>query len=66
MITFILSTILSINVAAQAPKTAPKAPVTECETYAANLDGVRVTICNGSVVSRCDAAGNCLFSAETY
>jgi hypothetical protein len=66
MITFILSTILSINVAAQAPKVVVKAPAAQCETYAPNLEGVSVTVCSGEVVKRCDAAGNCLFSAETY
>ena len=58
-----VTSIVPSNVASVVPAKAVKA---QCETYAPNLDGISITVCGGSVVSRCDSAGNCLFSAETY
>lgn len=59
MLNLIASIVFSLNINA-----APVAP--KCETYAPNVAGVSVTVCGGEVTKRCDQAGNCLFSAETY
>lgn len=62
MLSIIFAALVSFApVNASAVKAAPK-----CETYAPNLSGISVTVCDGEVVSRCDASGNCLFSASTY
>ena len=42
------------------------AQISNCETYAPTLAGISVTVCSGEVVSKCDASGNCLGSAEQY
>lgn len=52
MISLIVSLFLNVasaNVAAQLDA--------QCETFAPNLDGISVTICAGSVVSRQDSLG---------
>ena len=50
MISFLLSTVLSFSLQVSAPSA--------CETYAPRLDGISVTVCNGSVVRYTDASGN--------
>jgi hypothetical protein len=52
MLTFLFS--LALNLAnISAPVAAPA-----CETYAARLDGIKVTVCNGRAVRYEDASGN--------
>jgi hypothetical protein len=60
MFNFIASILLSASINS-APVAAPA-----CETLAPNLDGISITICDGEVVSRKDAAGVVHFAASTY
>lgn len=50
MITLLLSLVLS----ASAPATVA---AQSCETFAPNLDGISVTVCDGHVESRTDSLG---------
>lgn len=61
MLTLIFSTLLSLASVSPSPVAAPR-----CETYAPNLAGISVTVCDGAVVSRCDASGNCQGPASSY
>lgn len=61
MLTLIFSALLSVASVNASPVAAPK-----CETYAPNLSGISVTVCDGSVTKRCDASGNCQGPASSY
>lgn len=37
-----------------------------CETYAPNIEGIRVTVCDGEVVKREDASGVVLYAPWAY
>lgn len=43
----------------------PAQPAPSCETYGPRVDGIRVTVCDGRVVSMEDAAGNVLVYPTT-
>jgi hypothetical protein len=61
-----LTILFSLFISAANVSPTVNAPTAQCETYAPNLDGIRVTVCGGEVVSKCDASGVCHFSASTY
>lgn len=52
MLTFIMSIMFSASINVSAP-------LSSCETYAPNLEGITVTVCDGEVLSRCDSTGYC-------
>lgn len=52
MLTFIMSVVFSITT--QVATISPS-----CETYRPNLEGLTLTVCDGTVTSRCDNSGYC-------